>query len=184
VLLRLCFTTIGVFFTLVLAVGIAIAQSSNAAVSKHEPDANAHPGQPFRDPRGLYSLSMPPGWDLTLSGEDPTFHNGSSWIQVRLLNAPSPAAAVDIAAAEFRGHFTTFNTINRGETIIAGRQSHGQNIDAVTPTGERVSVLVTAQPTPTARQFLVLISSTPVTQAPQLNTAVMAFATSVRFHAQ
>jgi hypothetical protein len=181
VLLRLCLTTVGVFFALVLAVGFAIAQTASAPPSKHEPDLNAPGGQPFRDPRGFYTLSIPAGWSLTLSGDDPTFHNGQSWVQVRLLNAYSATTAVDLAATEFRPLFTAFNTINRGDTSIAGRPSHGQNIDAITTTGQRVSVLVTAQPTPAARQFFVLISSTPLAQAPQLNTSVMAFATSVRF---
>jgi hypothetical protein len=178
VLLRLSLTIAGVVLTLVLSTALALARSTNPPPQQ---PAQSNPGHPFQDPRGRYSLSMPPGWEVSMAGDDPTFHNGASWIQVRIVTARSPSAAVDQIADLFRPQFTAFNTINRGNTTIAGRVSHGLNVDGVTTAGQRVSVLLTAQPAGGAKQYFVLVSSTPVAQAPQLNTSVMALANSVRF---
>jgi hypothetical protein len=115
-----------------------------------------------------------------MNGNEPIFRNGTSWIQVRCLTASSASAAVDQAVDLFRSQFTAFNTINRGNTTIGGHASHGLNVDATTTGGQRVSVLLTAQPEG-KKQYLVLISATPLAQAPQLNTSVMALANSVRF---
>jgi hypothetical protein len=177
VLLRLSLTIAGVVVTLVLSTAFALAQS--ASLPPPQP-ALTNPGHPFKDPRGRYSLSIPPGWEVSMAGDDPTFHNGASWIQVRIVPAKSPSAAVDQAADLFRSQFTAFNTINRGNTTIAGRASHGLNVDAITTSGQRVSVLLTAQPQGD-RLYFVLVSSTPVAQAAQLNTSVMTLANSVRF---
>ena len=176
-LLRLSLTIAGVVVTLVLSMAFALAQSTNPPPPA---PAQASPGHPFKDPRGRYSLSIPPGWEVSMAGDDPTFHNGASWIQVRIVTAKSPSAAVDQAADLFRSQFTAFNTINRGNTTIAGRASHGLNVDAITTAGQRVSVLLTAQPQG-GKQYFVLVSSTPVAQAPQLNTSVMNLANSVHF---
>jgi hypothetical protein len=177
VLLRLSLTIAGVVVTLVLSMAFALAQSTNPPPPA---PAQASPGHPFKDPRGRYSLSIPPGWEVSMAGDDPTFHNGASWIQVRIVTAKSPSAAVDQAADLFRSQFTAFNTVNRGNTTIAGRASHGLNVDAITTAGQRVSVLLTAQPQG-GKQYFVLVSSTPVAQAPQLNTSVMNLANSVHF---
>jgi hypothetical protein len=115
-----------------------------------------------------------------MSGDDPVFRNGASWIQVRFLAASSASAAVEQAAGLFRSQFTSFNTINRGPTTIAERASYGLNVDATTTGGQRVSVLLTAQPQGRKRYF-VLVSATPVAQAAQLNAGVMALANSVHF---
>ena len=176
-LLRLSLTIAGVVVTLVLSMAFALAQSTNPPPPA---PAQASPGHPFKDPRGRYSLSIPPGWEVSMAGDDPTFHNGASWIQVRIVTAKSPSAAVDQAADLFRSQFTAFNTVNRGNTTIAGRASHGLNVDAITTAGQRVSVLLTAQPQG-GKQYFVLVSSTPVAQAPQLNTSVMNLANSVHF---
>ena len=99
---------------------------------------------------------------------------------MRFITANSASAAVDQAVDLFRSQFTSFNTINRGNTTIADRASYGLNVDAMTSGGQRVSVLLTAQPRG-KRQYFVLVSATPVAQAPELNTSVMALANSVHF---
>jgi hypothetical protein len=177
VLLRLSLTIAGVVVTLVLSTAFALAQSANPPPPQL---AVTNPGHPFKDPLGRYSLSVPPGWEVSMTGDDPTFHNGASWIQVRIVTARSPSDAVDQTADLFRPQFRAFNTINRGNTTIAGRSSHGLNVDAITTAGQRVSVLLTAQPQG-GKQYFVLVSSTPVAQAPLLNTSVMALANSVHF---
>jgi hypothetical protein len=180
VFLRLSITLAGVLVTLALSVVLAAAQSSKQPPPVYPQASPAGQGQPFQDPRGQYRLSIPPGWELSMSGDEPIFRNGTSWIQVRCVTANSASAAVDQAADLFRSQFTAFNTINRGNTTIGGHASHGLNVDATTTAGQRVSVLLTAQPEG-KKQYLVLISATPVAQAPQLNTSVMALANSVRF---
>jgi hypothetical protein len=144
--------------------------------------ASAQPPTPqtFQDPHGQYSVALPSGWAASFSGNDPVFRNGPCWVNVRVLTAPSASGAVDRAIAMFRSQFTTFSTINRGDTTIAGRPSHGLNIDATNPSGQRVSVLITAQPLGDHRYF-VLVSSTPIDQAPVLNASVMSLAGSVHF---
>ncbi len=176
-LLRLSLTIAGVVVTLVLSTAFALAQSTNPPAPQ---PTLTNPGHPFKDPRGRYSLSIPAGWDVSMTGDDPTFHNGTGWIQIRILTARSPSDAIDQAADLFRSQFTAFNTINRGNTTIGGRAAHGLNVDATTAAGQRVSVLLTAQPQG-GKQYFVLVSSTPVAQAPQLNISVMALANSVRF---
>jgi hypothetical protein len=180
VLIRLSITFAGVLTTLALSVLLAAAQSSKPPQPAYPAASPAVQGQPFQDPHGKYRLSIPPGWELSMTGDEPIFRNGTSWIQVRCLTASSASAAVDQAAGLFRSQYTAFNTINRGNTTIGGHASHGLNIDATTTGGQRVSVLLTAQPEG-KKQYLVLISATPVAQAPQLNTSVMALANSVRF---
>ena len=181
--LRITLTVSAVFLTLGLSTVLAPSQTKLQPPLQHHLVPTAQPAQPFSDPHGRYRLSIPSGWDLTMSGDDPTFHNGVSWIQVRLITANTPSDAVDQAVSLFRSQFTNFNTINRGNTTIAGRPSHGLNVDGMTPTGQRVSVLFTAQPEG-KKQYLVLVSVIPVAQAPQLNTSVMALANSVRFNGE
>ncbi len=176
---RLSIMTAGVLVVLVLSFVLA-AQSSRPPQQTYAAASAAHHGQLFEDRRGRYSLYIPPGWEASLFGDDPVFRNGTSWIQVRFLSASSPSAAVDQAVDLFRSQFTSFNTINRGNTTIADRSSYGLNVDAMTSGGQRVSVLLTAQPQGKKRYF-VLVSATPVAQAPELNTSVMALANSVHF---
>ena len=178
--LRLTITTAGVLVTLVLSFVLAAAQSSRQPQQTFTPASAATQGQLFEDPGRRYRLYLPPGWGPTTSGDGPIFRNGTSWIQVRFLTADSASAAVDQAADLFRSQFTSFNTLNRGNTVIATRASYGLNVDATTTGGQRVSVLLTAQPTG-KKKYFVLISATPVAQAPQLNTSVMDLANSVRF---
>jgi len=178
VLLRFSMTIVAVFLGLALSITFALAQSARPAARLLTP---AGPTSLFHDPRGRYTLSIPAGWEISMTGDDPTFHDGASWIKVCLIVAPSASAAVDKASNLFRPQFTAFNTINRGNTVIGGRSSHGLNIDGMTSAGQRVSVLLTAQPAGPSRQYFVLVSATPVAQAPQLNSSIMALANSVRF---
>lgn len=141
---------------------------------------NAPPAQTFQDPHGRYTVSLPAGWAAAVTGDSPVFRNGPSWAQVRLVKAASASEAIDQAVALFRPQFSAFSMINRGDTVIAGRPSHGLNIDATTTAGERVSVLFTAQPQG-QHHYFVLVSSTPLSQAPQLNMSVMTLAGSVHF---
>ena len=180
---RLTIMTAGVLVTLMLSFVLAAAQSSKQPQQTNPAASAAQHGQLFADPHGRYSLYIPPGWEASLSGDDPIFRNGASWIQVRFITANSASAAVDQAVDLFRPQFTSFNTINRGSTTIADRASYGLNVDAMTSGGQRVSVLLTAQPQ-AKKQYFVLISATPVAQAPQLNTSVMALANSVRFNGE
>jgi hypothetical protein len=180
VFLRLTIMTAGVLVALMLSFVLAAAQSGRQPQQTYAPASAAQHGQLFEDPHGQYRLYIPPGWELNLSGADPVFRNGISWIQVRFVIAGSASEAVDQAAELFRSQFTSFNTINRGNTTIADRASYGLNVDGMTAAGQRVSVLLTAQPESKKRYF-VLVSATPVAQAPQLNISVMALANSVRF---
>lgn len=177
---RISTTIGGVFVTFLLSIVFAVAQTSGRPAPKRFVSAQDQLGQPFQDPQGRYSLSIPPGWELNMAGDDPTFRNGASWIQLRVLTASSASDAVDQATTIFRPQFTAFNTINRGNTNIAGHASHGLNIDGVTTSGQRMSVLFTAQPQG-KKNYLVLVSATPLAQAAQLNTSVMELANSVRF---
>ena len=178
--LRLTMMTAGVLVALMLSFVLATAQSSRPPQQTYAAASAAQHGQLFEDRHGRYSLYIPPGWEASLSGDDPIFRNGTSWIQVRFITANSASAAVDQAVDLFRSQFTSFNTINRGNTTIADRASYGLNVDAMTSGGQRVSVLLTAQPQG-RKQYFVLISATPVAQAPELNTSVMALANSVHF---
>jgi hypothetical protein len=171
-------TIVGVFIALALSVAFALTQAARPVAPLLEPTGPTHL---FQDPRGRYSLSIPVGWKITMTGDDPTFHDGASWVRVCLVVAVSASAAVDQASALFRPQFTAFNTINRGNTVIGGRPSHGLNVDGMNAAGRRMSVLLTAQPAGPGRRYFVLVSATPVAQAPQLNTSVMALANSVRF---
>jgi hypothetical protein len=180
VFLRLTIMTAGVLVALMLSFVLAAAQTTRQPQQTYAPASAAQQGQLFEDPHGQYRLYIPPGWEVSVSGADPVFRNGTSWIQVRFLNASSASAAVDQATELFRSQFTSFNTINRGSTTIADRASFGLNVDGMTNAGQRVSILLTAQPVGKKRYF-VLVSATPVAQAPQLNISVMALANSVRF---
>lgn len=177
---RLTIMTAGVLVALMLSCVLAAAQTARQPQQTFAPASAAQHGQLFEDPHGRYSLYIPPGWELTQSADGPVFRNGAGWIQVRCITASSASAAVDRAADLFHSQFTSFNTINRGSTTIADRASYGLNIDGMTTAGQRVSVLLTAQPQG-KKQYFVLISSTPVAQAPQLNASVMALANSLRF---
>jgi hypothetical protein len=180
VLLSLSITTASVLLAIALSVTFALVQARNQAPPPPPQHEAVGPTQPFQDTQGRYRLSIPSGWEVSLAGDDPTFHNGPSWIKVRIVTAASASAAVDQVADLFRSQFTTFNTINRGNTTIAGRASHGLNLDVMTAAGQRMSVLLTAQPQG-GKQYFVLVSATPVARAPELNTSVMALANSVRF---
>lgn|GEM_PF-2335742 len=180
---RLTTMIAGVPVMLMLSFVPATAQSSRPPQQTYAGASAPRPGQLFEDRHGRYSLYIPPGWEATLSGDDPIFRNGTSWIQIRFITANSAAAAVDRAVDLFRPQFTSFNTINRGNTTIAERASYGLNVDATTSGGQRVSLLLTAQPQ-SRNQYFVLISATPVAQAPELNTSVMALANSVHFTGQ
>ncbi len=180
---RFSLTLAVVFATFVLSIVFTIIQKrARPAALPLSYNPNDHQaGQPFRDPLGRFHLTMPSGWDPTLAADGlPTFHNGAAWAEVCLLGAAGARDAVDKATELFRPRFTTFNPINRGNTTIAGRNSHGLNADANTTTGRRVSVLITAQPI-SRHQFFVLISANPVNLAPQLNASVMALASSLHF---
>jgi hypothetical protein len=180
VFIRLTIMTAGVLVALMLSFVLAAAQSTRQPQQTYAAASAAQQGQLFEDPHGQYRLYIPPGWEVSQSGDGPIFRNGTSWIQVRFVTASSAGAAVDHAVDLFRSQFTSFNTINRGNTTIADRASYGLNVDGMTTGGQRVSVLLTAQPQG-KRQYFVLVSATPVAQAPQLNTSVMALANSVRF---
>jgi hypothetical protein len=180
VFLRLTIMTAGVLVAVMLSFVLAAAQSVRQPQQTYAPASAGLHGQLFEDPHGRYRLYIPPGWEVSLSGDDPIFRNGTSWIQVRFINASSASAAVDQAAELFRPQFSSFNTINRGNTTIADRASFGLNVDGMTAASQRVSVLLTAQPE-SKKRYLVLVSATPVAQAPQLNISVMALANSVRF---
>jgi len=182
-LLRLTIMTAGVLVALMLSLVLAAAESTRQPQQTYAASSAAQHGQLFEDPHGQYRLYMPPGWEVSLSGDGPVFRNGTSWIQVRFVDAGSASAAVDRAAELFHPQFTSFNTINRGNTTIATRASYGLNVDGMTTAGQRVSVLLTAQPE-SKRRYFVLVSATPVAQAPQLNISVMALANSVRFGAE
>jgi len=177
VVLQLSVTIAGVLLTLALSVAVAMRSTGRIPTS---PQSSSSSGHPFQDPLGRYSLSLPDGWGVTMSGNEPIFRNGPSWIRIRILTANSASSAVDLAAELFRAQFTTFNTINRGNTTIAGRAAHGLNVDGITTGGQRMSVLLTAQPQG-KKQYFVLVSATPVAQAPQLNSSVMVLANSVHF---
>lgn len=177
---RLTIMTAGVLVALMISFVLASAQTCRQPQQTFQAASAAQHGQLFEDPHGQYRLYIPPGWEAGTSGDGPIFRNGVSWIQIRLITASSAGGAVDQAAVLFRSQFTSFNTLNRGNTTIADRASYGLNIDAMTTAGQRVSVLLTAQPK-ARKQYFVLISSTPVAQAPQLNISVMALANSVRF---
>jgi len=177
---RLTTMTAGVLVTLMLSFALAAAQTCRQPQQTFQAATAAQHGQLFEDPHGQYRLYIPPGWEAAPSSDGPIFRNGASWIQIRVITSNSASAAVDVAAGLFRSQFTSFNTLNRGNTTIAGRASYGLNVDATTTAGQRVSVLLTAQPQ-AKKQYFVLISATPVAQAPQLNTSVMALANSVRF---
>jgi hypothetical protein len=131
VLIRLSITFAGVLTTLALSVLLAAAQSSKPPQPAYPAASPAVQGQPFQDPHGKYRLSIPPGWELSMTGDEPIFRNGTSWIQVRCLTASSASAAVDQAAGLFRSQYTAFNTINRGNTTIGGhaRPQHRRHND-------------------------------------------------------
>jgi hypothetical protein len=136
----------------------------------------------YHDPRGRYSLAVPPGWTAKNDAASGTLQlaSGQTWATVTTGSGATPADANSQITSQIQAQYKEFQILNQGDFQNNGHAAHGANATGINPKGVRVSVLVMTIAA-SGNNYLAIISSAPSDQAQQINGVIMQMVHSVRF---
>jgi hypothetical protein len=136
----------------------------------------------YHDPRGRYSLAVPPGWTAKNDPASGTLQlaSGQTWATVTTGSGATPADANSQITSQIQAQYKEFQILNQGDFQNNGHAAHGANATGINPKGVRVSVLVMTIAA-SGNNYLAIISSAPSDQAQQINGVIMQMVHSVRF---
>ncbi len=156
-----------------------------ASAAPQAPAQTGGSSQVYRDPRGRFSVSVPPGWTAAPQGQGGDdgvqISQGSSWaILSPFSGAKQPGDVVNSLYGQFQQQYKNLKMVDHQPFQLGAHDAAYAMFTGVNPKGVEVSFVISGIHASGAN-YLAMISNTPVAEAEKVSQLFRDMSLSIRF---
>ncbi|SPF55465.1 exported hypothetical protein [Candidatus Sulfopaludibacter sp. SbA4] len=141
--------------------------------------------QVYRDPRGRFSVAVPPGWTATPQGQGGgdgvQISQGSSWAVLSPFGgAARPDEVINQLAGQFQSQYRNLRIVSHAPFQLGAHDAAFTMYSGTNPKGVEVSLVISGVHA-SGNNYLAMISSVPAAQAEAINQVFRDISLSIRF---